>query len=1274
MAKEKINLKFATFNVNGAGKYEKQKDIFDFLRKKKFDVIMLQETHWRTESENYIRTMWGYNCFVCGASTSKNGVAILFNNSFSYNVHNIIKDDVNGSYLILDVTIFGKRYSIVNVYGPSDKDTPEFFEEIFEKIENINNEQVIASGDWNVILNPSIDARNYQSYNSRPRSRNIIQGKMEHLELVDIFRKVYPNKKAYSWRKFNSIKQSRLDYFLISDVLIPEVSYVDILSGYRSDHSIVCLYINTNQVKQKNNTYWKFNNSLLKDKEYVDLIKKTIDNVIRQYAVPVYNLDNLKNINKEDIVFEINDQLFYETLLLEIRGVTISYSSYKKRKDEKEENSLIMDIERLESTNALNHIEMLTLEEKKMRLQELREHKLKGLILRSKLNWLQQGEKPSNYFCKLESRNFVSKRMAFLEREDGSIIFEQEEMLNETKNFYQKLYERRQTDNVVLEDILQHSSKLDDNEKASIEGHITFEEALAAIKCMKNNKSPGNSGYTTEFFKFFFTDIGKFLVRSINYGFDHDILSITQRQGVITCIPKDGKNPQHLRNWRPISLLNVSYKIASTCICNRLKLYLHKIVSLSQKAFLSGRNINDNLKLMYDVLLFTEKEDIPGLLLLVDFHKAFDSISWDFIDKTLEFFNFGTDIRKWVKVFYNNISSCVQINGQYSEYFPIQRGVRQGDSLSAYLYLLCGEILSKMLNENDIVKGIKIRDKEAFLSQFADDTALFLDGSRESFEQCINILNNFSKISGLTMNLEKTIVVWLGSRKNCGVKYLRDMNFTWDPGGEINSKFRYLGIFFSTNTKMIANLNYESKINEIEKLLRAWNKRFLTPYGKITVIKTLALSKLTYLFANIPDPDTNFLKQINNLFIRFLWNNKPSKIAFDTICQSYDKGGINMVNVFDHLSYIKINCFRRYLKNTDLFEMTNAMYPMLKDIKSNGIEYLDIVSSSIKNPMLHDILKHVKNLFGKIDILDQNDVIFECLFHNKNIRIGNKTVYYKNWAVNNVTQIYQLLKHNGEFMSFQEFILKYPRVGTHFLQYNGIIASIRWYFRKINFVNTNLTNNAFDDQEPVCWRTLRKDNNEIKALNKRKPKVEHISKQKWENEFDNLNWKKIFHICQKTTGDTKIRWFQFRLLYRTLPTNRLLTIQKIKNSALCEFCNEHDDNLYHLFWDCHLVQIFWRELKNIFIDKIPHMMNFNLCKQIVIFGWKENVVTDRPFDLFLLSAKYHIYLCKLSKTIPNAQQFMKQFHLRYRLEKWCYNVIAKEKFDLIWRPYEMLFS
>ena len=186
---------------------------------------------------------------------------------------------------------------------------------------------------------------------------------------------------------------------------------------------------------------------------------------------------------------------------------------------------------------------------------------------------------------------------------------------------------------------------------------------------MKNGKSSGSDGFTTEFYKFFWKDIGSLVCHSINFAYNSGRLSDFQRQGIITCIPKDGRDRRHLKNWRPITLLNVDYKIASSVIANRMKLVLPNVISESQAGFIKGRFIGETTRIIYDVLDYCKTNNIPGLLLTIDFEKAFDTIDWDFIDKTLQSFNFGQSLRKWVKLFFNDSSSANLNFGYLSDFF-----------------------------------------------------------------------------------------------------------------------------------------------------------------------------------------------------------------------------------------------------------------------------------------------------------------------------------------------------------------------------------------------------------------------------------------------------------------------------------------------------------------------------------------------------------------------------------------------------------------------------
>lgn len=196
-------------------------------------------------------------------------------------------------------------------------------------------------------------------------------------------------------------------------------------------------------------------------------------------------------------------------------------------------------------------------------LESIRKEYMKGLLVRTRAKWIEEGEKPTKYFLALEKRNYINKTVSKLIDDNGITVTNQQEILLEIKTFYKTLYSNKDNElcNVNLEDIVDKHlvNKLNNTMVAKLEGKITYIEALNAIKNMKNDKSPGPDGFTTELYKFFWKDISHFLLMSANEGFEKGMLSTTQKLGIISIIPKDDKCREYLKNWRPISLLNVSY-------------------------------------------------------------------------------------------------------------------------------------------------------------------------------------------------------------------------------------------------------------------------------------------------------------------------------------------------------------------------------------------------------------------------------------------------------------------------------------------------------------------------------------------------------------------------------------------------------------------------------------------------------------------------------------------------------------------------------------------
>ena len=287
----------------------------------------------------------------------------------------------------------------------------------------------------------------------------------------------------------------------------------------------------------------------------------------------------------------------------------------------------------------------------------------------------------TKYFCSLEKRHYMQK-MTKLILEDGTSIKKQRSVLLAQKEFYASLYKTR---NVRILEKHRHTflNKEDpflttlDPVLDPLNGELTLQECGQVLMRMQNGKSPGLDGCTVEFYKFLWKDLGKYLVNSLMYGYANKLLSVTQRQSMITCLPKDGKSKLYLKNWRPIYLLNVDYKIASTSVAQRVKNVLSHIIRQTQTGFVKNRYIGEEVRLVMDLIEKTECENIPAVLILLDLEKAIDSIEWSFIKLALEFFAFSNSMVRWFETLYSEISSCVKNNGHCSEFFPVERGVRQ---------------------------------------------------------------------------------------------------------------------------------------------------------------------------------------------------------------------------------------------------------------------------------------------------------------------------------------------------------------------------------------------------------------------------------------------------------------------------------------------------------------------------------------------------------------------------------------------------------------------
>ena len=238
------------------------------------------------------------------------------------------------------------------------------------------------------------------------------------------------------------------------------------------------------------------------------------------------------------------------------------------------------------------------------------------------------------------------------------------------------------------------------------------------------------------------------------------------------------------------------------------------------------------------MMKFANDKKKAWLILLIDFNKAFDSISHDFLTNALDLLGFGEDMREWIKIFFNTREANVIINGHLSSTIKLQQGVPQGDVVSPYICLLMVEILLIKISKTKHLTGVKYASTEDRASGFADDCTLFLERTEKNLRNCINILNDFWQISGLKCNVSKTKVIPVGNFETGGL--CDDLGLTWDD------KFTILGIDIDNKLKCL-NENFTRINKKVSGIISRWTGYNLSFHGKITVTKSLMLSQYTYV-------------------------------------------------------------------------------------------------------------------------------------------------------------------------------------------------------------------------------------------------------------------------------------------------------------------------------------------------------------------------------------------------------------------------------------------
>ncbi|XP_074298594.1 uncharacterized protein LOC141629503 [Silene latifolia] len=400
---------------------------------------------------------------------------------------------------------------------------------------------------------------------------------------------------------------------------------------------------------------------------------------------------------------------------------------------------------------------------------------------------------------------------------------------------------------------------------------FTEHEIICALNGMDGSKSPGPDGITPKFFQMFWPQIGQLVVLALLRFLNSGVMRKEWNNTHIILIPKVEK-PEQISQYRPISLCNVIYRLASKCLANRLKLVISSIVSDSQQAFVPSRLMSDSCVITHEIMHYlnkTKRGSVSYAALKLDMHKAFDRVSWTFLIAILKRFGFPVF---WQDIIWECISTVtynIIINGEPSSTFKPSCGLRQGDPLSPYLFIMCMEILSCQLRtaeKSNAINGLKISRYAPPISHlfYADDAFICCKATPSAFENLRDLLRCFELASGQMINLDKSFIKF---SPNAPPDFRTHMASILKMRTSVCFG-NYLGVPVDIPSKK--SLLFQPLVDRLTSRILTWSSLHLSQLCKLLIINTIILGSIRFLMASIPFP-VGICKKIDSLIAAFWW-------------------------------------------------------------------------------------------------------------------------------------------------------------------------------------------------------------------------------------------------------------------------------------------------------------------------------------------------------------------------------------------------------------------
>ncbi|CAA7017011.1 unnamed protein product [Microthlaspi erraticum] len=490
--------------------------------------------------------------------------------------------------------------------------------------------------------------------------------------------------------------------------------------------------------------------------------------------------------------------------------------------------------------------------------------------------WIAHGDRNTTFFHTSTIIRRRRNRIEMLKNDEGTWLSDKSELEGLAVEYYRRLYSMEDVDQVVEPLPGEGFVDLSQEDVRALSNPFSEDEIVTAVRSMGSLKAPGPDGYQPMFYQKCWTEVGESVTRFVLDFFRTGLLPQGTNDVILVLLAKVA-GPEKIQQFRPISLCNVIFKLITKVMVSRMKPIMTKLIGPAQSSFIPGRLSTDNIIIVQEAVhsMRRKKGKRGWMLLKLDLEKAYNRIRWDFLEDSLRAAGFSEQWVAWIMQCVSGPSMCELWNGEKTSSFKPSRGLRQGDPLSPYLFVLCMERLCHLIEmaiDEKRWKPISLSRGGPKLSHicFADDLILFAEASVAQIRVVRGVLERFCRASGQKVSLEKSKIFFsdnVSRELRSAISVESGIQSTRELG-------RYLGM--PILQKRINKETFGTVVERVSSKLAGWKGRVLSMAGHITLSKSVLGSIPVHSMSSCKLPEAT-LNSLERLSRDFIWGSTAEK-------------------------------------------------------------------------------------------------------------------------------------------------------------------------------------------------------------------------------------------------------------------------------------------------------------------------------------------------------------------------------------------------------------